>query len=122
VSELLTQLGPDGYYAVVDARGHLAGILTEYDLVKLVYESGEFEPETFIGSQPAFLGYTREQLRALTAADIMTNDPEYVSPETDIDDLVAIVFKNRRKVVPVIEGHIVLGVVRRRDLLQKVLG
>lgn len=122
VRELLQLLGQDGYFAVVDAEGRLSGLVTEYDLVKLVYESGQIADDAIIASRPAYLGYSREQLLALTADDIMTNDPETVPPTAGVDEVVSRVFKNRRKVLLVAEDGIVAGAVLRRDLLRKVLG
>lgn len=109
--------------AVVDANGKLVGILTEHDLVGLIYDSGTFNvSESVVGSMPAYLGYTTEQLRALKIDEIMTNDPETVGPNATVDDLVESVFRNRRKVVLVVEAGRPVGAVGRMDLVQKVLG
>lgn len=109
-------------FAVVSDDGRLSGIITEYDLVKLVYESGQYDAEVLVGQLPAYLGWSPEQLRALTAADIMTNDAEGVGPDMDLEELLQVTFRNHRKVVLVVEHGRLIGQIRRLDLVKKVLG
>ncbi|HLN62583.1 MAG TPA: CBS domain-containing protein [Symbiobacteriaceae bacterium] len=125
VSHLVAQMaGHDSsVLAVLDAKGRLSGIVTEFDLVRLIYESGEYEVNEVVGGRlPTYLGYTPEQLKALTAGEIMTNDPETVAPDTTVNDVAEALFRNRRKVLLVAEKGQVLGVVRRLDLVRRVLG
>jgi CBS domain-containing protein len=125
VAELVSRMvvDPEYFYAVVDETDKLAGIVTEFDLVRLMYESGHYEAPTGVGGHiPAFLGYTPAQLRALTAADVMTNDPETIQPDTPLEELAISLFQNHRKVLMVTEGSKLLGVVRRIDVISTVLG
>lgn len=109
--------------AVVDSDNHLAGIVTEHDLARLIYESGRFDSETLVaGHIPEFLGMNVEQLRAVPVTEIMTADPEVVTPDTELDEAMGIIFRSHRKVLLVVEDRRVLGVVHRLDAIKKVLG
>jgi CBS domain-containing protein len=110
--------------AVLDARGRLSGIVTEANLVELIYESGEFEfDEAVVGGRlPTFLGYTPEQLKALPAVDMMTNGVDTVAPDTTLEDVAKAMFRGRRKVLLVAVSQQVLGAVHRMDVIRRVLG
>jgi len=125
VADVIALIGtqPVTFLAVTNAAGRLVGILTEYDLVKPIHESFGFDTDAGVaGGYPAYLGWTPAQLRDLKVTEIMTNDPETVTPDEELETLAQIMFRNRRKVLPVVErGHLV-GAVLRLDLVKKVLG
>lgn len=124
VTEVLRSLTPDNTYclAVVNAMGILTGIITEYDLVKLVYESGFYDVDvTVAGRIPVYLGMAPEQLRNLTAAEIMTQDPDTVDASATTPELLQTMFRSKRKVVLVADRGHVQGVVHRLDVVRKVL-
>ncbi len=125
VADIFHILSAENSYclAVLNAQGKLSGIITEFDLVKLIYESGVYDVDVAIGGRlPVFLGLTPEQLRELTASDIMTSDPDSVSPDTTDDELIKTMFRNKRKVMLVTDHGRVVGVVHRLDVVKKVLG
>ncbi|HWI51202.1 MAG TPA: CBS domain-containing protein [Symbiobacteriaceae bacterium] len=123
VADLLERIEQWPVCAVVDSKDRLIGILTEHDLAKLIYESGQFDDETTIaGRLPAFLGMSVAQLRAVPITEIMTAEPDTVGPQTGFDELMQLIFRNRRVVLPVVSGGRLLGVVHRMDAIKKVLG
>lgn len=125
VSDLVQQLANESCsaLAVVNGQGLLIGIVTEFDLVRLIYESGDYNMDTTLfGGLPGYLGYTPEQLKALTAGEIMTNDVETVSPEASLDDVAKALFQHRRKVLLVAKDKKVLGAIHRLDMVRRVLG
>ena len=124
VTEIVGKLaGDDMALVVVDDQGHLTGIVTEYDLVKLIYQSGEYNLDAAVGGRiPAYLGMSPDQLKALTASEIMTCAPDTVPPTVSAEDLAETMFRNRRKVVLVAEQGRPLGIIQRMDLVHKVLG
>lgn len=125
VAEMVRRMAeqPEFYFAVTRESGQLVGIVTEYDLVKLVYESGQYDFHTGVGGRiPVYLGMSPEQLRALTAADIMSTEPETVGATGSADEVAALMFRHKRKVVLVAEAGKLLGAIQRVDLVEKVLG
>ncbi|MDB4894488.1 MAG: hypothetical protein JWN15_750 [Firmicutes bacterium] len=125
VAEVVARMAvdPEYFYAVLDAHGELTGIITEFDLVRLMYESGEYDaPEGAVGRMPRFLGYTPAQLRELNAASIMTEQPETVTPGTPMAEMAHGFFRRRHNQLLVAEGKHLLGVVRRVDVVKQVLG
>lgn len=106
---------------VVDQENHLAGIVTNGDLV----ERGGLRVRTELLptlSPPAL----DEELRRLeaaivTAGDIMTREVATVRAETDLDSAGRLMATRRLKRLPVVdaEGRVV-GIVSRSDILRSV--
>jgi CBS domain-containing protein len=110
-------------FAVLDSKGRLQGILTEHDLVTLIHQSGEIESDTAVaGGLPTYLGMSPAQLRDLSVSEIMTNDPEAVSPEASVEEIARAMFRNLRKVLLVADHGQLLGQICRSDMIRKVLG
>lgn len=53
-----------------------------------------------------------------TAETVMKKHPTCVSPATDIFALTSIFTSHRYRHVPVVDGHVLLGIVSRRDVLR----
>lgn len=125
IAELVKIISSDREYclAVVNKTGKLTGIITETDLIRMIYGSGVYDTDVGVaGHVPVYLGMNTEQLRALSAADIMTEEPEALAPNVSLEDLVGTMHRNRRKVLLIAEGGKVLGAVHRMDIITKVLG
>ncbi|HYF93137.1 MAG TPA: CBS domain-containing protein [Symbiobacteriaceae bacterium] len=107
---------------VVDEHDRVTGIVTEHDLARVVYESGQYDDDVSVaGGVPAFLGMNVEQMRAVSVTEIMTPEPETIGPETNLNEILKIIFRNHRVVLPVVEHGRLLGVVHRMDAIKKVL-
>ncbi|HYG58489.1 MAG TPA: CBS domain-containing protein [Symbiobacteriaceae bacterium] len=125
VKEIVEKLaGDDQALVVVDSQGDLQGIVTEFDLVKLIHQAADYDFEDGVvgGGLPAYLGMSVEELKVLTAGDIMTRDPDTVPLDMSLEDLAETMFRNRRKVILVAEDGRFQGMIQRMDLVKSVLG
>ena len=123
VAEVVERMQQWPVCMVVDEHDRVSGIVTEHDLARIVYESGQFDEDVSVaGGLPASLGMNVEQMRAVTVTEIMTAEPETIGPEMNLEEILKIIFRNHRNVLPVVESGRLLGVVYRMDAIKKVLG
>jgi CBS domain-containing protein len=109
---------------VVDGEGRLVGIVTEADLV-LPDDQGDLHIPHYINlfGGTVFLeplGRFERRLRkafASSAADMMTRDPDTVSPDTTVREAARLVHESGHNRLPVVEDGRLVGVVTRVDLL-----
>lgn len=81
---------------VIDAAGHLIGIVTEADIISKVDREG------------------------LCVADIMTHELITVTEETSIEEIAALLSQRKIKRVPVVEERRLVGIVSRADIVHAV--
>ena len=108
--------------APVVEDGRLLGILTEGDLI---FQDAEVRSPGFLdilgGIVP--LGnteeYRREVLKSagVTVDEVMTSDPDTIAPEATLAEAATVMAEERRKMLPVVEGERLAGVVTRMDIL-----
>jgi CBS domain-containing protein len=108
--------------APVVEGGRLLGIVTEGDLI---FQDAEVKAPGFLdilgGMVP--LGnteeYRREALKSagVTVGEIMTTDPTTVAPEATLVEAATTMAEKRRKILPVVEGERLVGVITRMDIL-----
>jgi CBS domain-containing protein len=85
---------------LVTENGKLAGIVTERDYLRRVTLEGRDEKETPV-------------------REIMTSELVYVTPDTSIDECMAVMTERRIRHLPVlIEGHEIAGVVSIGDVVK----
>src|SRR5919109_86874 len=109
---------------VVDGEGRCVGIITEADLV-LPDEQGDLHLPHYINlfGGTVFLeplGRFEQRLRkafASNAADMMSADPDVVSPDTTVREAARVVHETGHNRLPVVEEGRLVGVVTRVDLL-----
>jgi len=102
--------------------GRLIGIITEGDLI---LQDADIKAPGFLdilgGMVP--LGsteeYRREALKSagVTVGEVMTTDPTTVAPEATLVEAATVMAEKRRKILPVVEGERLVGVVTRMDIL-----
>jgi len=115
--------------AVVNEGGRCVGIVTEADLV-LPDEGGDLHLPHYINvfGGTVFLEPLRhfeQRLRkafASTAADMMTEDPTTVAPDTPIAEAARIIHDSGHNRLPVVEHGRLVGVVTRVDVLGALVG
>ncbi len=109
---------------VVDGDQRLVGIVTEADLV-LPDDQGDLHIPHYINlfGGTVFLeplGRFEKRLRkafASTAADMMTKDPDSVTPDTSVNEAARIIHDSGHNRLPVVEDGRLVGVVTRVDVL-----
>jgi CBS domain-containing protein len=85
---------------LVTENGKLAGIVTERDYLRRVTLEGRDEKETPV-------------------REIMTSELVYVTPDTSIDECMAVMTERRIRHLPVlVEGHEIAGVVSIGDVVK----
>lgn len=104
---------------VVNDQNHVAGIITDGDLLKQASESER--PglvQALTRRLPAGKG-GKSPLAHRTAADVMTRDPVTVQPQTPLLDALGLLLSHKIKRLPVVEdeGRLV-GLVGRSEVLQ----
>ncbi len=108
--------------APVVSDGRLLGIITEGDLI---FQDAEIKSPGFLdilgGIVP--LGnteeYRREALKSagVTVGEVMTSDPVTVAPEATLSEAATVMAEQRKKILPVVEGERLAGVITRMDIL-----
>lgn len=108
--------------APVVSDGRLVGIITEGDLI---FQDAEVRAPGFLdilgGLVP--LGsteeYRREALKSagVTVDEVMTEDVTTAAPEATLVEAATLMADRRRKILPVVEGDRLVGVITRIDIL-----
>ncbi len=108
--------------AQVIEDGQLVGIITEGDLI---FQDADVKAPGFLdilgGIVP--LGdtdeYRREALKSagVTVGEVMTDDPVTVTPEATLAETATLMADRRKKILPVVEGGRLVGVITRMDIL-----
>ena len=102
--------------------GRLVGIITEGDLI---FQDADVRAPGFLdilgGIVP--LGdtdeYRREALKSagVTVGEVMTDEPVTINPEATLAETATVMAERRKKILPVIEGGRLVGVITRMDIL-----
>ncbi len=108
--------------APVIEGGRLLGIITEGDLI---FQDADVKAPGFLdilgGMVP--LGnteeYRREALKSagVTVDEVMTTDPTTIAPEANLVEAATIMAEKRRKILPVVDGERLAGIITRMDIL-----
>jgi len=85
---------------VVDDEQMLVGLVSEYDLIGILFGSNLVEAR---------------------ASDYMTHCPDIVSPDMSLADLADLFLTSTRRRLPVVEEGKLIGIVSRRDLVRVAL-
>lgn len=91
-----------GALVVVDESGKLIGIFTERDYARKVVLKGRSSKETHV-------------------SDIMTDDPVFVSPDTDIEYCMQLMTNKFIRHLPVIENNELTGIISIGDIVKHVI-
>ncbi len=90
-----------GSLPVVDGEGHLIGIITEFDLLKILHEGKKLEEEK--------------------VKDHMTKEVLFVEPHRPIKDIIDLLEEKHLIRVPVVDDGKLVGIITRRDVLYGVM-
>lgn len=104
---------------VVDARGHVQGIVSEGDLMRHAETGIERHRSwwlaTFAGGGELAIDYVKAHGR--TAADVMTTTVVTVGERTPLEKIATLLERHRIKRVPVVRNGKLVGIVSRANLL-----
>jgi CBS domain-containing protein len=104
---------------VVDEQNHVAGIITDGDLLKQARESERPGLMQALTRRLEAGKGGRSPLANRTAADVMTRDPVTVQPQTPLLDALGLLLSHKIKRLPVINGEgRLVGLVGRSEVLQ----
>lgn len=106
---------------VVEGDG-LAGLVTEGDLI---FQDAEIKAPGFLDILGGLIPlgswdeYREEALKSagVTVGEVMTTDPITVSPDASVSEAATIMAEHRFKLLPVVEGETLRGVITRMDIL-----
>lgn len=90
---------------VMDAEGRLLGVVTEADLLR-----GRIAPYGGVAADAA----------PGTVRDVMTVPPRVTEPSADLAGVVESMLAAGVRMLPVVEGELLVGVLTRRDALRAV--
>jgi CBS domain-containing protein len=117
ISEALLRNGVSAV-PVVDAHGHLLGIVSEVDLLVKELAMGR-------GAQLAWLAGKREDIQrrreARNAMELMSTPVITIHPDAPVRQAAKTMFVKRIKRLPVVSGGWLVGIVSRSDLLNVYL-
>jgi CBS domain-containing protein len=105
---------------VVDAAGHILGIVTEGDLVLREAIAGEHRRSWWLTlfDDPNVLARDYAKTHGRIARDIMTTSVISVGPAATLPEIAKILERHRIKRVPVVKDGSLIGIITRSNLLQ----
>ncbi|HHT9114444.1 MAG TPA: CBS domain-containing protein, partial [Candidatus Wunengus sp. YC65] len=86
---------------VVDNKGKVVGVVSEFDLLKAIKEG--------------------KKLEQVTAEDIMSKKPVCVTENTPVDEIIDLMTKHNIIRVPVVRNDNLVGVISRCDILSSIV-
>ena len=119
VAELLLSERVSGV-PVVDANGHLLGVVSEEDLLAKQIDLPASAHVPWL-SGGHFSHEFRRRREALTAGELMSTPVTCVHPDTTLRQAAKTMFLRHLKRLPVVAGGSLVGIVSRADLLRVYL-
>src|SRR5262245_3031146 len=105
---------------VVDAAGHIVGMVTEGDLLRRAEtDTVRRRPrwiEFFVG--PGRLAQEYVHANARTVNDLMSPDVKTIGEDAPLEDVVRMMERHGIKRVPVLRGHELVGIVTRQNIVR----
>ncbi len=100
----------------------LVGIITEGDLI---FQDADIKAPGFLDILGGIIPlgnteeYRKEVLKSagVTVGEVMTDDLVTVSPEATLAETATVMVERRKKMLPVVEGERLAGVITRMDIL-----
>jgi CBS domain-containing protein len=110
---------------VVDAGGHVVGVVSENDLV-ISDEEGDLHIPHYVelfGGLIFLEPFRRFEARlkkavATTAEQMMTADPRTVGPDDDVSEAAHAIVESGHNRIPVVDGGRLVGVISRADVVR----
>lgn len=111
---------------VVDDSGRVVGIICQSDLVRMQKSLPIPSLFTLLDgfvplSTTALLETEVKRIAASKVADAMTRKVEFISPDTGVDVIAALMVDKQFHTLPVVDQGRLVGVVGKRDILRTLL-
>ncbi len=107
---------------VVDEEQRLMGVITESDMVD---QQARLHVPTAIAvfDMVIPLGEGRferelERMQALTAGDLMSRDVKTVAPDSNLNDIAALMNEETAHCLPVVDEETIVGVITQHDVIK----
>lgn len=110
---------------VLDATGHLVGIVTQTDLVEqdkplhIPTVISIFDWVIYLESEKNF----KEEVAKITArtvGSLCSRDVVTCTPETPVSDIAELMVEHKAHLIPVLDGKELVGVVARLDIIRSM--
>ena len=107
---------------VLDKDGALVGMVTEGDLLRRQEIGTNGSPAGWFKSlfQPSTVAADYVATHSRYVSGVMTHEPVYVTPETELTDAVHTMLSKHFKRLPVLENGVLVGTLSRADLLKQL--
>jgi len=109
---------------VVDESGNLLGLVGIHDILRRIVP-GYLDLDSNLAEvmHENYFDEVFSKLSEVTAADLMSKgaDVDTVSPDDAVIKAAALFVEHRRKIIPVVEGSRLVGVITRRSVLRRAL-
>lgn len=107
---------------VLDESGALVGLVTEGDLLRRQEIGTSGSPAGWLKSlfQPSAVAADYVATHSRHVGGVMTRDPVYITPDTNLTDAIQIILSKHFKRLPVVENGALVGTLSRADVLKKL--
>ncbi len=111
---------------VTDETGKLLGILCQSDLIA---QQKNLPIPSFFTFLNGFIPMNSikqiekqiQKITAITVAQAMTKNPVTVQPDTNIEEVAALMVDNNFHTIPVMDGGKLVGIVGKEDILRTIM-
>jgi len=105
---------------VLDAAGHLVGVITEGDMLRRAELGTDGQPSGWLKAflMPSSVAADYVTTHARHVSGVMTHNPVFVTPLTELAEVAQLMLRKRIKRLPVMESGALVGVISRTDLLR----
>ncbi len=112
VSKAVHILSERGFSAlpVISHDGTLVGVVSEADVIK----NGLVEPDAPLAGRAGAAAEHPTQ----TVGQVMTSPPSFVDQEASLGTIADTMIAGRRRIVPVVDGSKLVGVISRSDIMR----
>jgi CBS domain-containing protein len=110
---------------VVDADGHLIGIISQTDLIEqdkplhIPTVISLFDWVIYLESPKAFSDEVRK-VSARKVGEICARDVVTCTPDTPVDEIASLMVEHKMHLLPVLDGDRLAGVVARLDIIRSM--
>jgi len=109
---------------VVDAAGHLVGIISEGDFLRRTETGTERRRPRWLEfiAGPGRLAEEYARSHGRKVEEVMTRDPVTITESTPLEEIVRLMERHRVKRLPVMRGGQLVGIVSRANLVHALAG